>query len=89
MTLYEFIALPDPEQQTAVWEQSNFVVSRRDGRDYLNLYAIDLFFVEVRYNPDLNQITHCQAICRIDALEPYLVLVTLPDFFSCGPDSSS
>ena len=89
MTLYEFNALPDQRQQTAVWEQSNFVISRRDGRDYLNLYAIDLFFVEVRYNPDLNHITHCRAFYRIDALEPYLVLVTLPDFFSCGPDSSS
>lgn len=87
MTLYEFNALSDQDQQSAVWEQSNFVVSRRDGRDYLNLYAIDRFFVEIRYNPNQNQITHCRSFCSIDALEPYLFLVNLPSFLNAGPES--
>lgn len=88
MTLYEFNALSDQDQQTAVWEQSNFVVSCRDGRDYLNLYAIDQFFVEIRYNPAGNEITHCRSFRSLNALEPYLSLVTVPDFSSCGPDST-
>ena len=86
MTLYEFNALSDQDQQTAVWERSNFVISCREGRDYLNLYAIDRFFVEMRYNPDLNQITQCRGFSSISSLEPYLLLITLPDFTSCGPD---
>ncbi len=88
MTLYEFNTLSDQDQQTAVWERSNFVVSCRDGRDYLNLYAIDRFFVEMRYNPDLNQITQCRGFCSINALEPYLSLVTLSDLSSCDPDKT-
>lgn len=88
MTLYQFNALSNQDQQAAIWEQSNFVVSRRDGLDYLNLYAIDRFFVEIRYNPAWNEITHCRSFCSMDALEPYLSLVTLPDFSSCGPNST-
>lgn len=87
MTLYEFNALSDQQQQAAVWEQSNFVISWRDGRDYLNLYAIDRFFVEIRYNPSWNEITHCRGFCSMDALEPYLHLVKLPSFLNAGPES--
>lgn len=87
MTLDEFNALSDQEQQTAVWELSNFVVTRREGRDYLNLYAIDQFFVEIRYNPNRNQITRCRSFCRLDALEPYLFLVNLPAVWDRGPES--
>jgi hypothetical protein len=71
-----------------VWEQSHFVVSRRQSPYLLNLYAIDAFWVEVRYHPGQNQIKGCRAFCSPDALEPYLWLITLPDFLSCGPDSS-
>jgi hypothetical protein len=88
MTLYEFNRLSDEDQLCAVWEQSNFVVTRRQGPYLLNLYAIDAFWVEVRYHPGQNQITGCRAFRSIDALEPYLCLFTLPDFLSCDPDKT-
>ena len=88
MTLYEFNRLSDEDQLCAVWEQSNFVVTRRQGPYLLNLYAIDAFWVEVRYHPGQNQITGCRAFGSINALEPYLSLFTLPDFFSCDPDKT-
>ncbi len=72
MTLHEFKRLSEQDQLTAVWEQSNFVISRRDGRLYRNLYAIESFFVEVCYNPDLNQTVGCRAFSSSSQLEPYL-----------------
>jgi hypothetical protein len=47
MTLYEFNRLSKADQLCAVWEQSHFVVARRQGPYLLNLYAIDRFFVEI------------------------------------------
>ncbi|MDB5241313.1 MAG: hypothetical protein JWP57_1938 [Spirosoma sp.] len=88
MTLYEFNRLSETDQLGAVWEQSNFVVNRRQGPYLLNLYAIDTFWVEVHYHPGQNQITGCRGFRSINALEPYLSLFTLPDFLSCGPDST-
>ena len=51
MTLYEFNHLSETAQLSAVWERSNFVVSRREGPYLMNLYAIDAFWVEVRPTP--------------------------------------
>ena len=89
MTLYEFNRLSETDQLSAVWERSNFVVSRRLGPYLLNLYAINAFWVEVRYHPGQNQLMGCRAFRSTDGLEPYLCLFTLPDFLSCGPDPTS
>lgn len=78
MSLYEFNRLSEQDQLTAVWELSNFVISRRDGRLYRNLYAIENFFVEVCYNPDLNQTVGCRAFSSISQLDPYLLGINLP-----------
>ncbi|MDB5243229.1 MAG: hypothetical protein JWP57_3854 [Spirosoma sp.] len=89
MALSEFNKLPDEAQLNAVWEQSNFVVTRRQGPYLLNLYAIDAFYVEIRCHPGQNQITGGRAFGSINALDPYLALITLPKFLSCGLDSTS
>jgi hypothetical protein len=51
MTLYEFNRLSETDQLSAVWERSQYVVSRREGPYLMNLYAIDAFWVEVRPTP--------------------------------------
>jgi hypothetical protein len=86
MTLYEFNRLSETDQLGALWEHSNFVVTRRQGPYLLNLYAIDSFYGEIRYHPGQNQITGCRAFRSIRALEPYLCLFTLPDFLSSDPN---
>lgn len=87
MTLYEFNRLSDEDQLCAVWEQSDFVVSRRLGPYLLNLYAIDAFWVEVRYHPRQNQITGCRAFRSTVALEPYLSGFSLADLLNMDTDS--
>ena len=63
MTLYEFNRLLETGQLGAVWVQSNFMVSRWQSPYLLNLYAIDAFWVEVRYHPGQNQLMGCRAFC--------------------------
>ncbi|MDB5239645.1 MAG: hypothetical protein JWP57_270 [Spirosoma sp.] len=87
MTLYEFNRLSETAQLSAVWERSNFVVSRREGPYLLNLYAIDAFWVEVRYHPRLNQITGCRAFRSTVALTPYLAGFSLVDRLNMDTDS--
>jgi len=89
MTLYEFNQLPDEAQLSAVWARSQFVVSRRDGVAYLNLDAIDSFWVKLRYHPGPNQIMGCRAFGSTKVLEPYRSLFSLADLFKADSDSGS
>ena len=87
MTLYEFNHLSETAQLSAVWERSNFVVSRREGPYLLNLYAIDAFWIEVRYHPRQNQITGCRGFRSTVALAPYLLGFSLADLLNMDTDS--
>ena len=87
MTLYEFNHLSETAQLSAVWERSNFVVSRREGPYLMNLYAIDAFWVEVRYHPGQNQITGCRGFRNTVALAPYLLGFSLADLLNMDTDS--
>jgi hypothetical protein len=75
MTLYQFNALPEDKQLLYVWDCSLHLLSRSVGRSYLNLYAVDGFYVEVRYDARHNQITTCRSFKSTLALEPYLALI--------------
>lgn len=77
MTLYEFNRLPKDQQREKVWDQSTFLVRRKIGRSYLLLYALDSFYVEIRYNADHNEITACRPFRSLIPLEPYLEAVGL------------
>ena len=77
MTLYEFNLLSFDHQLNCVWQQGTFLVTRRVGVFYLCLYALDSFYVEIRYSQDLRQITACRSFRSNIALEPYLEQIEL------------
>ena len=72
MTLYEFNALSFDNQLACAWDNGSFLMTRRAGLSYLCLYAIETFFVEIRYSQDLNHITACRAFRSTITLESYL-----------------
>jgi hypothetical protein len=74
MTLYEFTALSSPQQLAAVWQQGNFLASRQQGDQPVNLYTMGAFFVEVFYLPSSNEITRHRAF-----LTSQLLLTYVPD----------
>jgi hypothetical protein len=55
MTLYQFIALDEMEQQEAIWEGTH-IGDRQDEEHNILLYQIDGFYVEVFYHRELNVI---------------------------------
>ena len=72
MTLYEFMALSSPQQLSAVWQQGQFLASRQQGDQRVNLYTMGAFFVEVFYSPSSNEITRHRAFVTSQLLLPYL-----------------
>ncbi len=56
MTLYDYLMLDEPEQYNAIWDQGVFLDNAFEKGKRINLYAIDMFFVEVVYDSKTNKI---------------------------------
>ncbi len=66
----EFAQLSPPQQAKILWEEGDFLLSRRAGSCILSLYALNNFFVEVCYREKqqmLYQITILDSFIRLDA----------------------
>ena len=84
MTLYEFNALPEPEQQlAAVFATARFVTTRWEQALAVSLYffagAATGFFAEVYYDPDANRIVRLRSFTSTDQLTGFTAGVRLPD----------
>lgn len=82
MTLYEFNRLPKDRQLELVWNLATFLMRRPIGRSYRLLYALDSFYVEIRYSSDHNEITACRPFRSLIPLEPYVEAVQLSELRS-------
>lgn len=82
MTLYEFNRLSEDKQLERVWNQATFLVRRKIGRSYLLLYALDSFYVEIRYSQDRNEVTACRPFRSPIPLEPYLLDIQINAIYS-------
>ena len=71
MTLYEFIAMDEMEQQEAIWEGVH-VGDRDDGGHRILLYQFDNFYVEVYYHKECNVVRRYRPFSSTNPLEPYL-----------------
>ncbi|WP_117881958.1 hypothetical protein [Aureibaculum luteum] len=56
MTLYEFLLLNKQEQFNSIWNLGTFLDTVIEGSFKINVYAIDMFFVEVVYDAQSNKI---------------------------------
>jgi len=72
MTLYQFNALDEAEQQEALWEKGVHIAERDAGEWRLILYQIEAFYVEVWYQREDNYILKYRSFLSMEQLEPYL-----------------
>ena len=56
MTLYEFKMLDETQQFETIWSTGVFIDSITENGYGINLYSIDMFFVEVVYDAKANRI---------------------------------
>ncbi len=76
MTLYQFLALDEMEQQEAIWEGVH-ITNREDEEHRILPYQIDSFYVEVFYHEELNVIRRYRPFSSVEQLEPYLEQINL------------
>ena len=75
MTLYDFNILSFEDKQAAVWEYGSFIENKpvENGTlEYLSLYGIDKFYVELVYNIDTNKIVEVSSFKTGKYLDKYL-----------------
>ena len=77
MTLYQFLALDEMEQQEAIWDGVH-IADRDEGEHKILLYQIDAFYVEVFYHKEYNVIRKYLPFNSIDKLAPYLEQIEIP-----------
>ena len=75
MTLYEFNLLDTlNDKMEAVNQYGTFIDNYITDKESCNLYAIDMFFIEVVYNSDSNSITDLNSFKTGHLLEKYAKL---------------
>lgn len=77
MKLYEFLRLNDEQQYQAVWEKSVHTHTVMHDGLICQLYAIDAFYIEIRYSQENNKIIKMTPFKEGELLEKYLK--ELPD----------
>ena len=78
MTLNEFIELNEINKEIAVWN-GVYLVNRFEKPFIYQLYSLGSFFVEVTYNPKINEVTHLEPFTASKLLEPYINQISLED----------
>lgn len=73
MKLYDFNILEINEQMEAVNQQGKFIDNHVTKKERCNLYAINMFFVEVVYNSETNTITELRTFKTGKLLDKYSV----------------
>ena len=74
MTLSDFNILSFEEKQTTVKEHGIFILNfpfEYGGLEYITLYGIDLFYVELVYNQDTDKIVKVNSFKSGKSLEKY------------------
>jgi len=72
ITLYEFNSLSEFEKGAALWDYGIHLTERFDEAYGYSLYQLNDFYVEVKYNGGINEITKFTSFNTYTKLEPYL-----------------
>ena len=80
MTFRHFQYLDEDDQQLVCWEMGVAVADRAERGYIYQLFQIDAFYVEVKYNISLNIVESYTAFESTDKLGPYLetILIVWP-----------
>lgn len=71
MTLYKFNLLERNDQLKTVYEIGTFIDNHVTTKERCNLYAIDLFFIELTYNSTTNSVTEIKSFKTGYLLDKY------------------
>ena len=71
MTLYEFNLLERDEKLSTVWDKGVFIDNYVTSKERCNLYAIDMFFVEIVLYPKTNEIININSFLQGYLLDKY------------------
>jgi hypothetical protein len=82
MTLYQFNILGLNERMEAVNQLGIFLDNCVSKTARSNLYAIDMFFVEVVYNPEFNTITEIRSFKYSETMNKYVIGFKKPPIIS-------
>ncbi|WP_128545763.1 hypothetical protein [Larkinella soli] len=77
MTLEDFLTLPHDHQQEQLWFRGSVLANRYEETHIYLLYALDMFYVELKYDTLGNRLLRVSAFTSTEPLTPYLPL--LPD----------
>ena len=77
MTLYEFNLLPEEEQFQYLWNNGKHLHNVNTGNHFAQLYAVDMFFVEVIYNHTTNKIEGLKSFLHGDIMDKYIPIIKL------------
>lgn len=69
--LYEFLALQDQEQYDVGFTQGQYLDIRIEEKNRFVLYAVEKFFVEVKYDSEKNKIINKTAFVTGEILDKY------------------
>lgn len=72
MTLYEFNILDDNDKYQTTWDKGVFIDSKVRKEERYVLYAINMFFVEVRYDRTTNSISDIKSFISGHRLDKYV-----------------
>ncbi|MDJ1497647.1 hypothetical protein QNI19_32205 [Cytophagaceae bacterium DM2B3-1] len=73
-----FAELPLDQKAELTWQSGTSLDCHIEQRHSLSLYALGDFYVQLRYDPQVNQIVDMIAFKDISRLSPYLDKITLP-----------
>ena len=73
MTLYEFNILDINHKMEAINQHGIFLDNYITNKEKCNLYALDMFFAEVVYNPVSNSITEIRSFKTGELLKNYSI----------------
>jgi hypothetical protein len=77
----QFAELTIPEQAQYLWDNGDYLLTRKGERSTSVLYAVDNFFVEVWYDEESSEITEIVSIDNFIRLDAYLKVVSLRGLF--------
>lgn len=80
MTLYEFNLLSFEEKQATIWEYGEFIenhITSFGELEIINLYAINIFYVELVYDQNANKIKEVRSFKTGKDLEKYLPKINI------------
>jgi hypothetical protein len=80
MTLYQFKAFNENEQHEVLSNKGVYLTHIITAGYKFALYQIDAFYIEVKYDADMNKILGLRTFRSVSQLEQYLKNIELPRF---------